>query len=454
MAADAVLLADPPIRSLDAYLAEGGGDGLRTALGLGPGATIQEVTLSGLRGRGGAGFPTGRKWLSVRGEGPDDGAGDRYVVCNGAEGEPGTFKDRAILRANPYQVVEGVAIAAHAVGAVQAFIGVKASFAPEVEALSRALVEMADAGLAGDAPITLVSGPEEYLFGEETGLLQVIEGDAPLPRPVRDHAQRGLVGAAEAHRQRSHDRVRQRQPDPGQQRRDPGDGHARAAARRRVAPRARHRALPGPCRRDRRGRRRARRRGRARDGQAAARGDRARRRQRFKAVLSGVANPVLTEEHLDTPVSYEAMEAIGSGLGSCGFIVYDDTTSAVELARVVSRFLYVESCGQCPPCKLGTGQITDLLDGMLAGEPDPDAIELLGVRLRTVTDGNRCYLPVQEQRVVASLLRAFPLEFAAAADGVAPHQRGLVVPKLTDVAGGVAVVDERQPRKQPDWTYA
>jgi len=98
-----------------------------------------------------------------------------------AEGEPGTFKDRAILRANPYQVIEGVAIAGLAVGAKEAFIAVKASFTPEIEALERALVETADAGLTGDAPISLVAGPEEYLFGEETGLLQVIEGNDPLP---------------------------------------------------------------------------------------------------------------------------------------------------------------------------------------------------------------------------------------------------------------------------------
>src|SRR6516162_895390 len=116
------LLSDPPVTSLDDYRGRGGGQGLARARQLGPSQVIEEVTLSGLRGRGGAGFRTGVKWAAVaRG-----GRGRRYVVCNAAEGEPGTFKDRALMRANPYQVVEGLAIAALAVGADEAFIGLKA----------------------------------------------------------------------------------------------------------------------------------------------------------------------------------------------------------------------------------------------------------------------------------------------------------------------------------------
>jgi NADH:ubiquinone oxidoreductase subunit F (NADH-binding) len=136
------------------------------------------VTLSGLRGRGGGGFRTGRKWLSVLDASRDDER--RFVVCNGAEGEPGTFKDRAILRHN--QVIEGLAIAALTVRASQAFLAVKSSFTVEVEILRRALVEMRAVGLAGQVPISLVLGPDSYLFGEEKALLEVIEGEDPLPR--------------------------------------------------------------------------------------------------------------------------------------------------------------------------------------------------------------------------------------------------------------------------------
>ena len=127
-------LLDLAPRSFEEYAAAGGGDGLRIALGAWPEAVIEEVARSGLRGRGGAGFPTGEKWRAVR----SVGAGPRFAVCNAAEGEPATFKDRTLLRTNPYQVLEGLAIAAHAVGAERAFIGLKEAFLPETEALGRA----------------------------------------------------------------------------------------------------------------------------------------------------------------------------------------------------------------------------------------------------------------------------------------------------------------------------
>ncbi|HSH58594.1 MAG TPA: hypothetical protein VK988_02925, partial [Acidimicrobiales bacterium] len=175
------LLPDEAVTSIAHYLdRRRGGEAFARARALGPGATIKEISLSGLRGRGGGGFPTGRKWSGLRRE--DAGAGDRFVVCNGAEGEPGTFKDRAILRRDPYQVVEGLAVAALAVGARAAYLCLKEKFEVEIAGVSRALEEMAAAGLSGDVPITLVSGPDHYLYGEEKGLLQAIEGDAPLPR--------------------------------------------------------------------------------------------------------------------------------------------------------------------------------------------------------------------------------------------------------------------------------
>src|SRR5207248_6995987 len=134
-----------------------------------------------LRGRGGGGFPTGRKWRSIASGADEDGAA-RYLVVNGAEGEPGTFKDRALMRTNPYQLVEGVIIAAFAVGAREAFICLKASFEPELEAVTRAVTEMQQAGICRDCQITVVRGPDEYLYGEEKAMLEVIEGKEPLPR--------------------------------------------------------------------------------------------------------------------------------------------------------------------------------------------------------------------------------------------------------------------------------
>jgi len=175
-----LLLPDVSHSSLDEYLTAGGGMALPAARERGGDWVIEQLETAGLRGRGGAGFPAAQKWRSVIAGGA--ALGDRYVVANGAEGEPGTFKDRSLMRTNPYQVIEGLSVAAHTVGAREAFLAVKASFTVEIDALERALREMADAGLISQTPITLVSGPEEYLFGEEKALLEVIEGNDPLPR--------------------------------------------------------------------------------------------------------------------------------------------------------------------------------------------------------------------------------------------------------------------------------
>ncbi|MGZ4694903.1 MAG: hypothetical protein ACXWA3_14875, partial [Acidimicrobiales bacterium] len=178
------LLPSEPITSLDAYLAtDVGGLGIQRAQALGPAATIDEVRRSGLRGRGGGGFPTGQKWAGIAAQ-----TGDRrYLVCNGAEGEPGTFKDRALLRANPYQLVEGLIIAGFAIGAAEAYICLKRSFRRELEGVTRAVEELQASGICGDCKVTIVAGPDEYLFGEEKAMLEVIEGNEPLPRWLPPH---------------------------------------------------------------------------------------------------------------------------------------------------------------------------------------------------------------------------------------------------------------------------
>jgi NADH-quinone oxidoreductase subunit F len=176
-----VPLLEKTVTSLSEYLKSGGGRGLEVALGTSPEAVIEEVVKSGLRGRGGGGFPTGEKWRSIR----TTGTGTRFAVCNGAEGEPATFKDRYLLRSNPYQVLEGLAIAAYAVGAERCFIGIKEAFTEEVSAVDRALEEMRQANALGGTQIEVVLGPDLYLFGEATGLEEVIEGRTPLPRIAR-----------------------------------------------------------------------------------------------------------------------------------------------------------------------------------------------------------------------------------------------------------------------------
>jgi NADH-quinone oxidoreductase subunit F len=398
----------------------------------------------------------------------------KYVVCNAAEGEPGTFKDRSLLRANPYQVIEGVAIAALTIGAREAFICLKAKFVLEVERATSAVAEMESAGLIGDLVVTIVQGPDEYLYGEEKAMLEVIEGKAPLPRLFQPY-ERGLFVA---------------QPQMGWEA-TPTDPEADLAG---VDPEVAAYAEANPTLVNNaetlanitpiltRGAEWHRSMGTStspghvictvvgdtvRAGVAEIElgmplaeaidqiGGGPRPGHQVKAVLSGVSNAVITSDELDTPLSYEAMAEIGSGLGSVGLIVYDETACMVHVAHELSRFLYVESCGQCPPCKLGTGAVTDLLGRLLELQADDVDIRAIGERLQTVTDGNRCAIPLEERALIASFLRSFPEEFADHLEGrPCAGRHDLPVPKITDIVDGVARYDLRQQLKQPDWTYA
>jgi NADH:ubiquinone oxidoreductase subunit F (NADH-binding) len=454
------VLPTTPIASLDEYLAtDVGGVGVATAQRLGPRATIDTIAAAGLRGRGGGGFPTGRKWAGIA----DQTGTRRYLVCNGAEGEPGTFKDRALLRANPYQVVEGLIIAAFAIGAEEAFICLKASFEREIAAVTRAVQELQAAGICTDCTVNIVAGPDEYLFGEEKAMLEVIEGKPPLPRwfPPYEH---GLFAASpqegwEAGPHGTHRRGDEPNPtlvnnvetlanvphilargadwfrSTGTAE-SPGTIVATVVGDV-VAPDVGEVELGTPL-------------GAVIDavGSGVAPG------RTVKAVFSGVANPVVTAAQLDTPVSYEGFAAIGSGMGAAGFIVHDDTACMVDAAYRFSRFLYVESCGQCPPCKMGSGEITERLERIETGAGDDRDLGIIAHWLERVTDGNRCFLAVEEQRVVSSVLRAFPDEFAEHLEQHrCPRPARRPMPNLLDLADGTATYDGSFWRKRPDWTY-
>ena len=172
-------------------------------------------------------------------------------------------------------------------------------------------------------------------------------------------------------------------------------------------------------------------------------------------MFSGVANPVVTAEHLDVPVSYEGFQAIGSGMGAAGFIVYDDTACMVDAAYRLSRFLSIESCGQCPPCKLGSGEITAHLERHRDRRRDRRRHR----RDRRAGWSRSPTATVATSRsrnsvMVSSMLRAFPDEFAEHIElGRCPRPRRRPIPKLVDLVDGVAVYDETFWRKRPDWTY-
>src|SRR5690606_37889363 len=392
------LLPSEPISSLDAYLATDiGGLGVDAAQRMGPEATIDLITASGLRGRGGGGFPTGRKWAGIAGQANTR----RYLVCNGAEGEPGTFKDRALLRANPYQVVEGMIIAAFAIGADEAYICVKASFEREREAVTRAIQEMQAAGICCECVVNVVAGPDEYLFGEEKAMLEVIEGKPPLPRWFPPYEQGLFAASPQAGWEAAPHGAGLRTDEPNPTlvnnvetlanvphilargadwfrsmgtSESPGTVVATVVGDV-VAPDVGEVELGTPL-------------GAVIDAVGSGVGP----GRSVKAVFPGVANPVVTADQPGTPLSYEGFAAVGSGMGAAGFIVHDDTACMVDAAYRFSRFLYVESCGQCPPCKLGSGEISHRLERIETGVGDARDLEVIGHWLERVTDGARCYL--------------------------------------------------------------
>ena len=436
-------LLEHPAGSLEEYSAAGGDKGLRRALSMTPDQVIEQISASGLRGRGGGGFPTGDKWSAIR----RYGTGIRYVVCNGAEGEPATFKDRLLLQTNPYRILEGISIAAYAVGAERAFLGMKEAFDVEAEAATRAKEEMEEAGLL-TVPVELVVGPDHYLLGEETGLLEAVEERLPLPRMARPYVlglyaqppneNPTLVNNVETlsnvplilEQGSAWFREKGTEDSPGTmlftvtgdvQREGVFEYPLGTPLRRLVDEAA----------------------GGTREGRS------------VKVVFPGASNTVLIPEQLDTPLDFESMRAVGSGLGAGGFAVYDDSTCIVEVARLFCRFLHVESCAQCPPCKLNSADILEVLERLDRGE-DPGELDVALERARTVTDGQKCALPTGTSLLMQSILLTFEDEIARHRGNACSSRRGLVLPKLVelDPSAGRFVYDEGYAAKRPDWTFS
>ena len=450
-----------PVLGLAAYLEGGGGRGLEAARRLGPAATIDEIEAAGLRGRGGAGFPTGRKWRTVAENRSD--ALPSTVVVNASEGEPGSFKDRALLRRNPYRVLEGALIAAGAVGADAVILALKASFHPELGRLRTAIEEIRAEGWTEHVEIAVVEGPSEYLYGEETALLEVVNGRAPFPRiapPYRqgtdvigedpssvadiDMAAPGDVSPvppALVNNVETLANVPVILADGPQTYRSLGtDASPGTIVCTVTGHTQRHGVGEFPM-------------GTPLAevietlGGGPASG-------RIVAVLSGVAHPLLPGSKLDVPLTYEDMEAAGAGLGAAGFIVFDESVDLAAAAHGVSRFLAVESCGQCVPCKQDGLAIAELLDRIRGSQATEDVLEAVAAHVTTVADEARCYLATQHQRVIGSVLELFPDELRAHLEGTPrpPADIELIAPIL-DFEGDRAVLAEAQLEKQPDWTY-
>ncbi|MEY2421604.1 MAG: NADH-quinone oxidoreductase subunit [Acidimicrobiaceae bacterium] len=440
------VLAGNPVTSLEQWIEQGGGQGLDAARRMGSEALVATVEAAGLRGRGGAGFPTATKWRTVL-EYRTKGL-STPVVVNAAEGEPGTFKDRTILRHNPYQLVEGALIAASAVGADWLIFGLKASFEKELTGLRRAIDEIKAAGWADGVTIDVNEGPASYLYGEETALLEVIDGREPFPRvapPWRQGVDEGAASTDVAPTLVNNVETMSNLPGIAAQ----GPDWFRSVGTEK-SPGTIVCTVSGAVQRDAVGEIPM---GTTlRDAIDIIAGG-PRKEREIVAVLGGVSNAVLTAEHLDVPLTYEDLAAIGSGLGSCGFLVFDDETDFVAVAHGVSRFLAVESCGQCTPCKEDGRSIAAGLDRMRRSDAEPDDLDVVLEKLETVADGARCFLAQQHQTVVRSIIAAFHGQFRAHADGTTEPVDGFPIAEILDLQGEAVLIDERQLRKQPDWTY-
>jgi NADH-quinone oxidoreductase subunit F len=440
------ILTGEVFNSMAEYKAAGGCLGLDQALEMTPEQVLRVVDDSGLRGRGGAGFPTARKW---RGTLESEGE-RRFVVANGAEGEPGTFKDRYLMRRNPYQVIEGLLIAVHTLGAERAYIGVKESFQRETDGLTRALTEFRGTyELAARTEIIL--GPDEYLFGEEKALLEVIEGGLPLPRvfpPYIHGLFAGAYGGAVTNPTAVNNvetlanvpliirngaswfRRLGTQDSPGTMIftvsgdvQTPGvEELALGLTLRQLL----FEVAGGP-----------------------------RQGHDFKAIFPGLAGGLMTPAAIDLSLSFDSVRAAGASLGSAGFVVYDDSACMARVAYLFSRFLHVESCNQCAACKLGSRLITDSLERLLSGSGDPDDISAMREACGMVENGQRCFLPTSERSVVTAILDVFPEDFT---HHLAPQTCDLNhdfdLPKIVDYSEESGfTLDKLYSYKQPDWTY-
>jgi NADH:ubiquinone oxidoreductase subunit F (NADH-binding) len=359
------------------------------------------------------------------------------VVVNAAEGEPGTFKDRILLRTNPYLVLEGACIAAISIDATEIVVAVKASFAREVERLRTAIAELDAAGWTASAPIRIVEGPGEYLFGEETALLEVIEGRPPFPRVIPPYRHgladtgglRDLLGAPPT----LVDNVESLANIPGilhhgadwyrsvGTRQSPGTILCTVTGATSIHGVGEF-EMGTPLREviDIVG-------GGVPDDVA--------------AVLVGVSNPPLDGRRLDVRLTYEDLSAAGSGLGSASFIVITSEVPLRDVAAGVARFLAIESCGQCTPCKH---------DGLaVAQQLVAGADETARGRLATVARGARCALAGQTERVVGRLLELADERGEDAAGSATPWP----ITPLVDIVGGRAVDDVAHLSKRADWSF-
>ncbi|WP_370049383.1 MULTISPECIES: formate dehydrogenase beta subunit [Salipiger] len=397
-------LTDP--LSLEQYETHGGLAGLRRAIGMKAEEIIDEVKLSGLRGRGGAGFPTGIKWDTVRMAHADR----KYIVCNADEGDSGTFADRMIMEGDPFCLIEGMAIAGLGCHAEKGFVYLRSEYPDAIAVLSRAIEIARAAGVLGadvlgsghafDMEVRVGAGA--YVCGEETSLLNSLEGKRGVVRakPPLPALEGAFGKPTVVNNVISLATVPVIFEKGAEHYANFGLGRSKGTIPLQIAGNVRHGGLfetafgmsLGQIVEDLGG------------GTASGRA--------VKAVqVGGPLGAYLSPDQFDTPFGYEEFDGQGALIGHAGLVVFDDSADMLGMARFAMEFCAVESCGKCTPCRIGAVRGVETLDRIAAG--DAEAIPLLTDLCETMQDGSLCALGGFTPYPVMSALRLFPEEFGA-----------------------------------------
>jgi formate dehydrogenase iron-sulfur subunit len=396
--------------SLDDYLANDGYRGLMRALSLGPADIIKEVTDSGLRGRGGAAFPTGIKWKTVADATPDQGNAQKYVTCNADEGDSGTFADRMLMEGDPFCLIEGMTIAAVAVGATEGYIYLRCEY-PHAHRALNAAIEAAYAenylgenirGSGKEFNLVVRLGAGAYICGEETSMLESLEGKRGeiRPRPPLP-AIKGLFGQPTiVNNVMSLASVPIILQKGGEFYKNFGVGRSRGTLTVQLGGNIKRGGLIekafGVTLReilyDYGG------------GSATGRPIRA-------VQVGGPLGAYLPESQFDTPLDYEAFTNIQALLGHGGIVAFDDTVDMAQMARYAMEFCAIESCGKCTPCRIGSMRGVEVMDRVISGQNREFHLTLVEELCDTMLNGSLCGLGGLTPYPVQSALRHFREDF-------------------------------------------
>ena len=392
--------------NINHYIANGGYSGLIRALGMKPEEIIEEVKKSGLRGRGGAGFPTGQKWDFCR-RSPGT---EKYIICNADEGDPGAFMNRSLLEGDPHSVLEGILIGAYAIGASEGYIYCRAEYPLALKRLAIAIRQMEEYGLLGDNilgsdfsfHLKIKEGAGAFVCGEETALMASIEGRRGMPRSRPPFpAQSGLWGKPtninNVESWASVAAILQRGAGWYAQYGTEGSKGTKTFSL--VGKVERTGLIEVPF-------------GITLREIIYNIGGGILKEKGFKAVQNGgPSGGCLSSDFLDSPVDYESLTGAGSIMGSGGMIVLDEDTCIVDIARYFLSFTQKESCGKCVPCRVGTRQMLGILERIAKGEGKPEDVEQLQRLAETVKNGSLCALGGTAPNPVLTTLRYFRSEY-------------------------------------------